>query len=324
MNSQKVIHQYLTQSKVMGEVFESAKTIAASDGAVLRVGETGVGKEVMAEYIHRNSLRRNKPFIKVGLAALPPELIESELFGHEKGAYTTAINEKKGLFELADKGTIFLDDIDDFPLNLQPKLLRILESGEVLHIGSTRPIPIDIRVISATKIDLNEMSKRGQFRYDLYYRINVVPIKIPPLRERTEDIPMLLEHFIRRYAPDRSLSISPDAMSRLLRYSWPGNVRELRNVSQRLCLFSRESVTLDELPNEIRDENPLISAVKPCLRCFSETEMTFDEALNCLEFNLLAYALKHANGNKSEAARLLKIPLSTFRDKLAKYRTRLN
>ncbi|MDH7514467.1 MAG: sigma-54 dependent transcriptional regulator [Bacteroidota bacterium] len=320
MTPQGPLHQYIARSAVMRALLERVQTVARSDSTVLLIGETGVGKEVMAEYIHRHSQRNNRPFVKVGLATLPPELIESEIFGHEKGAYTSAVAEKKGLFELADTGTIFLDDIDDFPLTLQPKLLRVLESGEVQHVGSTRPIPIDIRVICATKVDLLDLADRGLFRHDLYYRINVVPIVIPPLRERREDIPILIDHFLSRYAPDRSITFADGAFEKLMAYPWPGNVRELRNVIQRICLFYRDTVRITDLPDEIRSPQPAREAFKQCLNCLSGGGMSFDEAISCLEYNLLNYAITQTRGNKSKAAQLLGMNLSTFRDKLAKHR----
>ncbi|MBL0175850.1 MAG: sigma-54-dependent Fis family transcriptional regulator [Ignavibacteria bacterium] len=313
------MHAFLAESPRMLRAFERADTIAPSESAVLLVGETGVGKEVMAEYIHRHSGRSQRPFVKVGLATLPPELLESEIFGHERGAYTSAVADKKGLFELAHKGTIFLDDIDDFPLNLQPKLLRVLEAGEVQRVGSTTPIAIDIRVICATKVDLKDMVERGAFRSDLYYRINVVPIRIPPLRERREDIPLLLRSFLDRYAPDRPLPLTEEAMRVLRGYSWPGNVRELRNTSQRIALFARDRIDVSDLPEEIREENPATIAFKSCLHCFSEHGTSLEHMVNCLEYNMLKQALAHAHGNRTKAAKYLKTSLSTFRDKLKKY-----
>ena len=225
----------ITRNETLRSILARVDTIAASDSSVLLIGETGVGKELFAEYIHRTSSRAERPLVKVGLAALPHELLETELFGHEKGAFTSALNEKKGLFELSDRGTIFLDDIDDFPLALQSKLLRVLESHEVMRVGGTTPIPVDIRLITATKVDLKELVNRGIFRADLYYRINVVPISIPPLRERRDDIPLLIEHFLRRFAPDKQLVPAEDALRAMVSYSWPGNVRELRNVVQRMA-----------------------------------------------------------------------------------------
>lgn len=310
---------FIASSDVMRSILLRIDTIAASDSSVLLIGETGVGKELIAEYIHRTSPRQAQPLVKVGLSALPPELLESELFGHERGAYTSASNEKKGLFELADGGTIFLDDIDDFPLPLQSKLLRVLEAREVLRVGGTSPIPIDVRLITATKVDLKELVNRSVFRSDLYYRINVVPLVIPPLRDRREDIPVLVEHFLNRYAAGRDIAISKDAMRMLTNYSWQGNVRELRNVVQRIVLFANGHINVSDLPPEIRDDQSLDVLLKACSRCFVEDNMTFEQVVSCLEVNLLRQAIQKAEGNRSHAAKALGMSLSTLRDKLKKY-----
>jgi len=310
----------IAQSEVMRSILARIDTIAASDSSVLLVGETGVGKELVAEYIHRASPRSLKPFVKVGLSALPPELLESELFGHERGAYTSASSEKKGLFELADTGSIFLDDIDDFPIGLQAKLLRVLESREITRVGGTTALPIDVRLITATKVELKELVDRNLFRSDLYYRINVVPIVIPPLRERRDDVPYLLRHFLQRYAMGHQLSIEPTALQMLSNYSWPGNVRELRNVVQRVALFANGQIQCKDLPPEIRDDNPVDLIIKACNRCFADENMTFDQVVSCLEANLLRQALRQSGGNRSQAAKLLSLSPSTLRDKLKKYK----
>jgi len=309
----------VAQSSIMRSVLAQVDTIAASESSLLLIGETGVGKELLAEYTHRSSPRCERPLVKVGLSALPPELLESELFGHERGAYTSASSEKKGLFEMAESGTIFLDDIDDFPLALQSKLLRVLDSGEILRVGGTRPIPIDARLITATKVDLKELVNRGVFRSDLYYRINVVPISIPPLRERREDIPHMVSLFLRRYVMDREVAVRDDAMRMLQEYSWPGNVRELRNVVQRIALFANGEVRPADLPLEIRHDNPVSLFVKMCSRCFADEGMSFEQVMTCLEANLLRQAIQQTRGNRSHAARLLGMNLSTFRDKLKKH-----
>jgi DNA-binding NtrC family response regulator len=309
----------IAHSDVMRSILERIDTIAASDSSVLLIGETGVGKELVAEYIHRASPRSRKPFVKVGLSALPPELLESELFGHERGAYTSASAEKKGLFELAESGSIFLDDIDDFPVGLQAKLLRVLESREIMRVGGTTPIPIDVRLITATKVELKELVNRNLFRSDLYYRINVVPIVIPPLRERREDIPHIVAHFLRRYATGLQLSVEPTALQMMTKYSWPGNVRELRNVVQRMTLFAKDQIQCKDLPAEIRDDNPMELIVKACHRCFADENMTFDQVVSCLEINLLKQALQQSEGNRTQAAKALGMNPSTLRDKLKKY-----
>src|SRR5512140_3691343 len=207
------------RSSAMRSIIERIEAISQSSTSVLLIGETGVGKELVAEYIHRTSNRRQNALVKVGLSALPHELVESELFGHEKGAYTSASYEKKGLFELADHGTIVLDDIDDFPLPLQSKLLRVLESREITRVGGVAPIDVDVRVVTTTKINLKELVDRGMFRADLFYRLNVVPIVIPPLRHRRDDIPPLIYHFLRRFTSDRTVQVSPEALDFLNSYS---------------------------------------------------------------------------------------------------------
>jgi transcriptional regulator with PAS, ATPase and Fis domain len=303
----------------MRTIISRIDAISASDSSVLLIGETGVGKELVADYVHHTSVRSSNPLIKVGLSALPPDLLETELFGHTKGAYTSALSEKKGLFELAHTGSIFLDDIDDFPLPLQSKLLRVLESRELTPVGGTVPVPVDVRLITASKVDLKDLVARGLFRADLYYRINVVPFVIPPLRERAGDVPLLVGHFLRRFSTDGIPAVEDDAMKALVRYSWPGNIRELRNTVQRILLFARGTITLADLPPEIREENPLELMIKACNRCFSEDRMSFDDVVACLETNLIRRALKESLGNRTHAAKLLGMNLSTLRDKLKKY-----
>jgi len=311
---------FIAQSEIMRGIIARINTISASDSSILLIGETGVGKELIAEYVHQTSTRSACPFVKVGLTALPHELLESELFGHDKGAYTSASNEKKGLFELAHTGSIFLDDIDDFPLPLQAKLLRVLESRELMRVGGTTSISVDVRLITASKVDLKDLVNRGLFRADLYYRINVVPMVIPPLRDRAQDIPLLVDHFLKRFAPERQISVDAGALDALLQYSWPGNIRELRNAVQRIALFVNGQVRLADLPSEIRQENPLDLMIKACDRCFAEGKMSFDEVVTCLETNLIRRALRESGGNRTNAAKVLGLNLSTFRDKLKKYK----
>jgi DNA-binding NtrC family response regulator len=250
--------------------------------------------------------------VKVSCATLSKEIIESELFGHEKGAFTSASREKIGRFEYADKGTIFLDEIDDTTTELQVKLLRAIEEQVFERVGSSTPIKVDVRVIAATKVNLREQAEKGLFRKDLFYRLNVMPIYIPPLRERKDDIPLLLEHFLKN--PDGTSSrirIDPIAMDILNSYSWPGNVRELRNLVERLKNTKGEGVvTLFDLPEEIR----LVS-----LASAENRDSTFHDAMNRVERKFLLEAMRACGGNKSRAARALVLRLSTFRDKLAKH-----
>jgi len=309
----------ITQNPKILEILNNIDKVADTDCSILLIGETGVGKEVFAEYIHRRSNRRDGPLIKVALSTLSPDLIESELFGHEKGAFTGSIEEKKGMFEIANNGTIFLDDIDDFPVHLQSKLLRVLESREIKRIGGHKTIPLNIRLITSTKIDLRTLVSQEKFRMDLFFRINVFPIEIPPLRERVDDIPLLVEHFLKYYEPNKKIEISETAMECLKKYSWPGNIRELRNIIQRVVLFSNGKVTIDNLPSEIVGGNRLTDFLSRCGDCFKSKSMSFEEVMTCVESHLLEFALKTADGNRSQAARMLGLSLSTFRDKLRKY-----
>jgi two-component system response regulator AtoC len=309
----------ITRSETMLKILEQLKTVALSDGTVLLIGETGVGKELFATFIHQKSVRRFKPLIKLSVATLPRELVESELFGHEKGAFTSAVSERKGLFEAAHGGSLFLDDIDDLPIEMQPKLLRSIETREIQRVGSTRTIPIDVRFIVASKVSLKELVDQGTFRADLFYRLNVVPIEIPPLRERREDIPLLVEHYLKDFLPEKNVAVSKEALRALVNYSWPGNVRQFINALLRVTLFVNGEITLDDLPPEIKGEDPVDMLIKSCTRCFLGKDMNYEDVVVCLEANLLRHALDLNKGNKSKAARLLGLKLSTFRDKLAKY-----
>ena len=309
----------VTQSDRMGAILSRVETIAQSDTSVLLVGETGVGKELFADYIHRASRRRDRPFVKIALSAMPHDLLESELFGHERGAFTSAIADKRGLFELAHTGTFFLDDIDDVAPAVQVKLLRVLELQQVMRVGGGVPIPVDVRLITASKIDLEQLVARNLFRADLFYRINVCPVHIPPLRERREDVPLLAAHFLQRFAPDKGLVLTPAAGQALTRYDWPGNVRELRNIMQQAALFAEREVRPEDLPPEIAGSDHVARLIKACGRCMIDGQLTYTDVVACLETNLLRQALADAGGNRSHAARALGLSLSTLRDKLRKY-----
>ncbi len=309
----------VTRSDRMRTILGRIDTIARSDTSVLLVGETGVGKELFADYIHRVSHRSERPLVKVALSAMPPELLESELFGHERGAFTSASGEKRGLFEMAHTGTLFLDDIDDVPATVQTKLLRALESREVLRVGSTTPIAIDVRLVTASKVDLRDLVARNLFRADLFYRINVCPVEIPPLRDRRDDVALLVEHFLVRFAGDRKVSVSREAMAALSAYAWPGNVRELRNIVQRLALFAQSEIGLDDLPAEVHDGEPIDRLLRACAQCQIDGHLSYANVVACLETTLLKRALARANGNRTQAARSLGLSLSTLRDKLKKY-----
>jgi DNA-binding NtrC family response regulator len=309
----------VTQSERMRAILDRVQTIARSDTSVLLVGETGVGKELFADYIHRTSPRRDRPFVKIALSAMPHDLLESEVFGHERGAFTNAVAEKRGLFELADTGTFFLDDIDDVAPSVQVKLLRVLELQQVMRVGGTAPIAVDVRLITASKIDLEQLVAQNLFRADLFYRINVCPVRIPPLRERREDVPLLADHFLRRFAPQKALTVSAAAREAMCHYDWPGNVRELRNVMQRLALFAETEIGLEDLPPEIAGDRHVERLVRACGRCIVDGRMSYTDVVACLETNLLRQALADAGGNRSNAARALGLSLSTLRDKLHKF-----
>ncbi|HSL23970.1 MAG TPA: sigma-54 dependent transcriptional regulator [Vicinamibacterales bacterium] len=309
----------VTRSEKMRAILTRIDTIAQSDTSVLLIGETGVGKELFADYIHRTSPRADRPLVKVALSAMPHELLESELFGHERGAFTSAHVEKPGLFELAHTGTLFLDDIDDVPPAVQAKLLRVLESRQVMRVGGTKTTAIDVRLISASKVDLKDLVARSLFRADLYYRVNVCPVNIPPLRERREDVLLLVEHFLRRFVPDRPFTLSEGAERLLLAYHWPGNVRELRNVAQQIALFAEGEILPDHLPPEMRDGHPVDLLVRACARCLVDESLSYNDVLVCLETNLLRQALAESGGNRTQAARALGLSLSTLRDKLKKF-----
>lgn len=309
----------VTQNRGMREILDRVQTIAASDTSVLLVGETGVGKELFADYIHRTSARHAKPFVKISLSAMPHDLLESELFGHERGAFTNAIADKRGLFEIAHTGTFFLDDIDDVAPQVQVKLLRVLEMGQVMRVGGSEPIPVDVRLITASKLDLEQLVARNMFRADLFYRINVCPVVIPPLRDRRDDIPLLAAHFLQRFAPQKALRLADDARAALEHYDWPGNVRELRNVMQRLALFVEGDIHATDLPTEIGGTAHVERLVKACGRCIVDGRMSYADVVACLETNLLRQAIADANGNRSHAARALGLSLSTLRDKLRKF-----
>jgi DNA-binding NtrC family response regulator len=290
------------RSAAMQEIFATLERVAPSRATVLLAGESGVGKDMIARAIHALSPRAAKPFVKINCSALPENLMESELFGYERGAFTGAVTAKPGKFEQADTGTVFLDEIGDVPLAVQVKLLRILQDRELERLGSNRTRSVDVRVIAATNADLRAALEQGSFREDLYYRLNVVPINIPPLRARKEDIPEL----VARFAGD--VAVTADAMDKLIAYDWPGNVRELENVMERSLLL-REGKSLEAADIRLGDAARTRSAGPQ----FLPEGMTLDE----YEHSLIREALNRANGNKSQAARLLGITRNAFRYRLS-------
>jgi len=313
----------ITKNEKMLNLIERINKVADSDSSILLIGETGTGKEVFADYIHRLSNRGQNPMVKIGLSALPTELMESELFGFEKGSFTNADHSKKGMFELADTGSIFLDDIDDTPINIQAKLLRVLESNEIRHIGGTKPIPVNVRVMCASKVEIKKLVELNQFRQDLYYRINIVQIRIPPLRDRKEDIPLLIDHFLKRFVKDKKLGINDEVLNILMNYNWPGNVRELRNVIQRASLFADRIIKISDLPDDFAKFSDSEKLINACYNCFASGEMSMKDVVQCLEEKIINKAITTAKGNQSEAARKLGLKLSTLRDKIKKFDIRV-
>lgn len=310
------ISSVISCSPKMSNVISVASRVSESKATVLITGESGTGKEVLAKSIHYISPRKDNPFVTVNISALSANLIESELFGHEKGSFTGADKMKKGRFEIADKGTIFLDEIGDIPPSTQVKLLRVLQEQQIERVGSTENINIDVRVIAATNRNLEEKIKEGTFREDLYYRLNVVTINIPPLRERKDDIFPLIEFFIEKYSKQngkKKLEISKEAADQLLKYNYPGNVRELENIIERAVVLARSNIiTLKDLPinvKELEEENLI-----PDL---SSSDIT--RQVEALEKKLIYDALKQADGNQTKAGKMLGITERNLRYKLKKY-----
>jgi len=310
--------QYDFGSFIGAEKFKSSleadlRLLLENKTTVLISGETGTGKELLANMIHHNSSRRSRPLIKVSCAILSKEIFESELFGHVKGAFTGAERDKAGRFELADGGTLYLDDIDDMPLDLQVKLLRVLEEGEIELVGSSVTKKIDVRIIASTKADLMSKVQEGTFREDLFYRLNVFPLLIPPLRKRPEDIPVLCAHFYRIFTGLERVLIHPEVLNILSGYSFPGNVRELRNLIERMVLKARgEEITSGFIPEEItfnRYEKPISW----------QEGVSLPQLLDQVETEAINQALELARGNRTRAAELLGVPLSTLRTKMEKH-----
>ncbi|MCI5066373.1 sigma-54 dependent transcriptional regulator [bacterium] len=303
----------IAKSKVMKEVFEKVKRLAQFHTTVLVTGKSGTGKELLARAVHHNSPRRGKPFIAINCGAIPEALMESELFGHKKGAFTDASRDKKGLFEEANGGTLFLDEIGEMPPHLQVKLLRALQEQQIRPVGDEHSISIDVRVIAATLRDLEQDVIDGRFREDLFYRLNVVAIHLPPLHERSEDIPVLVEHFMKKHNKRLGLAIKkvePEVMKALLCYEWRGNIRELENAIERaLVMTDGESLTLEALPDGIRamlgkDNLPVDGAG---IELLSDENLSIKQHSKALEMTLIKKAIERTKGNRTHAAKLLEI-----------------
>jgi two-component system response regulator FlrC len=305
--------QIISRDPVLSSIKALARKIAPSNATVFIQGESGTGKELFARYIHNQSRRKDKPFVAINCAALPETLLESELFGYEKGAFTGAIRNREGKFDLAHTGTLLLDEITEIPVHLQAKLLRVLQEGEVDRLGGKYPLPIDVRVIATTNIRIEELVKEGKFRKDLYYRINVIPLKVPPLRERPVDVIQLAEYFLTIYSKENGCEIrsfAPEALRKIADYSWPGNVRELQNVVQRAVLISDSTVVG-------RESIILEPELEHCAAPASEFSLM---PLCEVEKMMIEKALFTVDGNRTKAADILGISVRTLRNKLAEYR----
>ena len=306
------------QSPALDSLIRSARIVAATDVTVLLKGETGTGKEVLATAIQKTSLRADKAFITLNCAALPESLVESELFGHKKGSFTGASADKQGLFQAANGGTLFLDEINSLPLFIQAKLLRFLESGECLAVGGIKPYKVDVRIISATNANLNKQIEAGEFRSDLFFRLNVVPLELPSLAQRTEDIESLIKHFLVLFEDAYTLTapkFSKSALQVLKAYSWPGNIRELRNLCERLSILLAGSVIeVENLPFEFSNQRKITTAVENVFT-LPETGLQLDT----LEADLIHQALNRTKGNRSKSARLLGISRDTLLYRMQKH-----
>jgi DNA-binding NtrC family response regulator len=299
----------LTRSARMQDVLRIIERVAPTDSAVLILGESGTGKELVARAIHEHSLRAERPFVPIHCGALPREVLESELFGHEKGAFTGAVAAKPGLVELADGGTLLLDEIGEMEPDSQVKLLRALETGTFFRVGGTRPRRVDVRIVAATNRDLAEAMRHGEFRQDLYYRINTIAIQLPPLRDRREDIAMLAKHFVERHAAYGVKRLSPAAMSALESYAWPGNVRELQHAIERAMILSKgEEIFPEDLPPEVAGGAPLPAAIPAA------------GSLEGMERQHIVSTLRQVGGHRGKAAALLEIDPKTLYRKILTYR----
>jgi two-component system, NtrC family, response regulator AtoC len=322
----------LGQSPAMQRVMSQIERVAASDSTALISGESGTGKELVAQAIHGLSDRRQNPYVRMNCAAVPESLADSELFGHEKGSFTGAVGRRLGRFELAGNGTLLLDEISEMPLNLQAKLLRVIQEREFERVGGTRILRADCRIIATTNRDLEAYAREGGFRQDLYYRLNVVPIQVPPLRERVEDIPLLAQAFLERFlkktkGPANQLHFRDDTLAMMCRYPWPGNVREVEHLVERLCVMEKgPELTPAMLPREIQahDGAPVAAPVSdfslPAIAAAPVTVAADTFCIADIERDTIIRALQHTGGHRNQATELLGISIRTLRNKLAQYR----
>lgn len=301
-------------SSEMEKVFDVVRKVADTEAAVLITGESGTGKELIARSIHASSSRRDAPFVAINCAAIPRELLESELFGHVKGAFTGAIRDKAGKFQLAEGGTLFLDEVGDLPVDMQPKLLRALQEKEVSAVGGTKVDKLDVRIVSATNLDTDKAMADGTFREDLFYRLSVIPIHLPPLRARRKDIPLLVKYFCSK-SGNQKVSFTEDAFHALVNYSWPGNVRELENTIERLLIMRNDdTITLKELPDKLLEERTTQRTGAAMIKLPDE-----GYSLELLEREVVVEALQRNNWNQAAAARFLRIPRHTLVYRMEKY-----
>ena len=306
------------KSRVMRDLFQLLETVAATSSTVLITGETGTGKELAARAIHHNSARRANRFVALNCSAIPETLLEAELFGHARGAFTGAVGTRQGRLEQAHKGTLFLDEVGTMSPSLQAKLLRVLQEREFERVGDSHTIKIDVRVVAATHSDLAKMVGDGSFREDLFYRLNVLPVQLPPLRERRDDIPLLVQHFFQRLAQDSGrtgMTVSQEAMRRLMAYRWPGNVRQLENTVERALAFTqgRSVIDVQDLPPEIQNHSGGVEGTEPWL---PEDGIDFERYIEGIELSLIRRSLERTQGNKRQAARLLNLKRTTLIEKL--------
>jgi len=302
------------KSEPMLKIFDLVAQVAPSRSTVLLQGESGTGKELIAKALHLNSTRRDRTFVPVNTGSMPPDLLESTLFGHVKGAFTSAIASKKGLFEVADRGTLFLDEIGTMGLDTQSKILRVLQDRRFMHLGGVHEVQVDVRIIAATNVDLRQLVREGKFREDLFYRLNVITIDLPPLRQRKEDIPLLVEFFLRKYSDENQRQlrrVTPEGLRPLLNYSWPGNVRELENVVERaVVLSSGPDIGADLLPDHIVGRGAPVPIIEP-----RGDASLFDVMEEC-ERHIIVGMLEKCGWNQTEAAERFHIPLSTLNQKI--------
>jgi len=298
----------------MLKIFDLVAQVAPSRSTVLLQGESGTGKELIAKAIHLNSQRRERPFVPVNTGSMPPDLLESTLFGHVKGAFTSAIASKKGLFEVADKGTLFLDEIGTMSMDTQSKILRVLQDRKFMHLGGIHELQVDVRIIAATNVDLRQLVRDGKFREDLFYRLNVITIDLPPLRQRKEDIPLLVEHFLRKYSLENEREprrITPEALRPLVGYAWPGNVRELENVIERaVVLSSSTDIGSDLLPDQMVGRGTTFPVME------HRPDASLFDILEDCERRIITDMLEKCNWNQTEAAERFRVPLSTLNQKI--------